>query len=149
MDGSFCATDGTGGTVMVLRDETGSIIVSACSFLSSCSSPLHAELESYREGIAVAREWSTLPCLIEMDYLEAVKLIKQPGIDRSMFMGIVQEIKEQLVVWGSLEIGVISREQNKASHVLANMACTLNIARSWPSSGPDEVLAMCRLSVIL
>jgi ribonuclease HI len=144
VDGSFCATDGTGGTCMVLRDETGMIIVSACSFMSSCSSPLHAELKSCREGIAMAMEWSTLPCLIEMDCTEAVKMIKEPGIDRSLFMSIVQEIKELLVEGDRFDIVVISHEQNKASHVLANLGRSMTLNRYWPNSGPDEVLAVCQ-----
>jgi hypothetical protein len=42
VDGSLCASDGTGRTGMILRDENRSIVVFACSFLSSCGSPLHA-----------------------------------------------------------------------------------------------------------
>jgi ribonuclease HI len=97
VDGSFCDTDGTGGICMVLRDETSMIVVSACSFLSSCSGPLQAKLESCRESIAMAMEWSTLQCLIKMDCTEVVKMIKAPGINQSLSMGIVQEIKEHLI----------------------------------------------------
>ncbi|KAM0836658.1 hypothetical protein ACQ4PT_062166 [Festuca glaucescens] len=145
VDGSFCVSDGTGGTSMILRDENGSIVVSTCSFLSSCSRPLNAELESCREGIAMALEWCTLPCLIEMDCAEAVKMIKEPGINRSPFMGIVQEIKEQVVAEVGFDISIISREQNSASHILANIGRSLSSSRLWPNSGPDEVLAACQV----
>jgi hypothetical protein len=144
VDGSFCASNDTGRTGMILWDENGSIVVSACSFLSSCSSPLHAELEACREGIAMALEWCTLPCLIEMDCAEAVRMIKEPGIDRSPFMGIVQEIKEQVAAGVDLHLSLISRDHNRASHILANIGRSLSSSRLWPNSGPDEVLAVCR-----
>jgi hypothetical protein len=144
VDRSFCASDDTGGTGMILRDENGSIVVSACSFMSSCSNPLHAKLESCREGIAMALEWCTLPCLIEMDCAEAVRMIKEPGIDRSPFMGIVQEIKEQVAAGVDLHLSLISHDQNRASHILANIGRSLSSSRLWPNSGPDEVLAVCR-----
>jgi hypothetical protein len=71
-------------------------------------------------------------------------MIQEPGIDRSMFMGIVQERKEQLDEGNRFEIGDISRQQNKASNVLANMGRALTVTRSWPRSGLDEVLAVCQ-----
>jgi hypothetical protein len=37
-------------------------------------------------------------------------MIKEPGIDRSPFMGIVQEIKEQVVPGVGFHISLISRE---------------------------------------
>lgn len=96
VDGSFSATDSNGGLGMIIRDENGSIIVSACKFLSSCCSPLYAELEACREDIAMALEWSLAPCTIEMDCEEAVHMIKEEGIDRSVFSSTVQEIKHFL-----------------------------------------------------
>jgi hypothetical protein len=60
----------------------------------------------------------------------------------SVQLVIVEEIKEQLNEGNRFEIGVITRRQNKASHVLANMGRALTVTRSWPSSGPDEGLAL-------
>jgi hypothetical protein len=85
------------------------VIASACSFLSSCNGPLHAELESCREGIDMAMEWSALQCLIKMDCAEVAKMIKAPSINRSLSMGIVQEIKEHLIEWDRFYIDVTSR----------------------------------------
>ena len=128
----------------MLRNENGSIVMSACRFLSSCGSPLEAELVACREGVAMVREWSSLPCLIEMDCTEAVKMVKAPGIDRSQFSGMVQELKEALQADGSLEIEVIRREQNNVSHVLANLGRTSALTRVWPNSGPVQALAACQ-----
>jgi hypothetical protein len=71
-------------------------------------------------------------------------MIKEPGIDRSPFMGIVQEIKEQVAAGVDLHLSLISRDHNRASHILANIGRSLSSSRLWPNSGPDEVLAVCR-----
>jgi hypothetical protein len=44
IDGSFKEVDGNGGSGMVLRDEVGHIIFSACHFLPSCVEAMEAEL---------------------------------------------------------------------------------------------------------
>jgi hypothetical protein len=40
-----------GGTGMILRDDDGNILFTACGFLQSCDSPLEAELYACREGL--------------------------------------------------------------------------------------------------
>ena len=93
VDGSFCAASGTGGIGVVIRDDAGLVIVSACHFLSSCQSPLEAELEACQEGVTMALNWSNQPCMVEMDCPEAVKMICSGELNRSPFTGLVQEIK--------------------------------------------------------
>ncbi|KAM0901411.1 hypothetical protein ACQ4PT_019967 [Festuca glaucescens] len=88
VDGSYYSASGTGGTGAVLRDPNGEIIVSACRFLPSCQNPLEAELEACRHGLALALEWSTLQCVLEMDCSEAVEMISSGELDRSSFTAI-------------------------------------------------------------
>ncbi|KAK1681977.1 hypothetical protein QYE76_042825 [Lolium multiflorum] len=107
-DGSFCEASGVGGAGMILRDAEGQIIVSACKLLNPCQSPLEAELEACRDGVALALEWSTLPCTVELDSSVAVKMIQSPELDRSLFAGIVQEIKQLLSSRCNMELVCIS-----------------------------------------
>ncbi|CAM0943761.1 unnamed protein product [Alopecurus aequalis] len=60
VDGSFDASSSSGGTGIILRDESGSIVISSCLHLRHCMDPLEAELEACREGIGVIQEWSSL-----------------------------------------------------------------------------------------
>jgi hypothetical protein len=44
VDGSFHDKNSTAGTGMILRDETGQVIFSACRFLPSCEEPFEVKL---------------------------------------------------------------------------------------------------------
>jgi ribonuclease HI len=144
VDGSFCASSEQGGTGAVLRDEKGSIIVSACRFLQTCRSPLEAELEACLDGIVLSLAWSTQPCVVETDCAEALKLISAVGVDRSPFTGIIQEIKGLLANSSTIELEGVSRDQNSVSHLLANLGRSSERSEAWPSSGPAEIMALCR-----
>jgi ribonuclease HI len=144
VDGSFCKEMGVGGAGVVLRDDRGAIIVSKSLSLQPCLSPLEAELEACREGVILALDWSSLPCMIEMDCAEAVNMIRSGELNRSPFTGLIQEIKRLMATRSNLVIGTISREQNSVSHMLANLGRTSARTQTWAGSGPDDVTALCR-----
>jgi hypothetical protein len=62
---------------MILRNETGQIIISACRFLHSCTEALEAELLACLEGLDFALQQSQLPILIETDCLNHGGSIQQ------------------------------------------------------------------------
>ena len=104
VDGSFVHTDGgLAGAGMILRDNDGNIIFSACRSILHCSGPLQAELLACQEGLSLALQWSTRPVDIEMDCMDAVKLIKSPTLDRSPHRMIVQDIKR---LFGERDISI-------------------------------------------
>jgi hypothetical protein len=129
---------------MVLRDDVGSIIVSACRFLQTCQSHLEAELEACRHGVSLAIEWPPLICIIEMDSLVAVKMIQADELDRSPHTSTIQEVKQLVSSRASIEFSYISRDQNNVSHVLANYGRTSTRSEVWPSSGPRSVPELCQ-----
>lgn len=90
VDGSFVHTDGgLARAGMILRDNDGNIIFSACRSILHCSGPLQAELLACQEGLSLALQWSTRPIDIKMDCMDAIKLIKSPTLDRSPHRMIV------------------------------------------------------------
>jgi ribonuclease HI len=84
--GSFRSEDGTVGTGMVLRDETGQVIFSACRFINSCAEALEAELLACSEDLELAIQHSQLPIIIDSDCSELVSAQKNPSQDRSAFL---------------------------------------------------------------
>ncbi|KAM0841900.1 hypothetical protein ACQ4PT_058715 [Festuca glaucescens] len=54
VDGSWVANGATGGASMILRDDQGAVIFTACQHLVSCDSPLEAELRACAEGLSLA-----------------------------------------------------------------------------------------------
>jgi hypothetical protein len=67
IDGSYKAENGTAGTGIILRDDTGKIILSACRSLRACEEPLEAEVSACAEGLELALLHSNLPIIIEFD----------------------------------------------------------------------------------
>ena len=143
VDGSFSHDDGRAGTGMVLRDQEGAIIFSACRSLWSCPDPLHAELAGCMEGIALALQWTELSFIVECDSLQAVQLINASGQDQSQYAMVVSEVKH-LMSERECHVIHISREQNNVSHTLANFGRTEDRTVVWLRSSPDNIPSLCR-----
>lgn len=66
-DGSVKVEDGSAEAGMVLRDEYGNIVLSACRQLLNCTDPLEAETRACEEGLSMAMQWSDKPVVLELD----------------------------------------------------------------------------------
>lgn len=140
-DGSFVAPTGAAGGGMVLRDDRGDIIYSACRELRTCDNVLEAELSACREGLDLALHRTTLPIIIEMDSAEAVSMLRAPTTDRSQHRTLVEEIN-RLVELDAREILFThcSRWQNIVSHELAAYGRSTPRTAVWFTAGPDFVV---------
>jgi hypothetical protein len=83
VDGAWESLDNRGGVGMILRDEEGHIIVSACSNLEMCASPLEAEAIACKQGVALALQHTNLPLLVESDCLVLTSMVQEEGVNRS------------------------------------------------------------------
>ncbi|XBI99227.1 hypothetical protein VPH35_019342 [Triticum aestivum] len=137
-DGSYDA-GGSAGSGMILRDEVGGIIFSACRQLFSCRDALESELTACMEGLSLSLQRSEAPIAMEMDSLMAVSMIQGEGVDRSVYASIVNEIK-YLRTLRETCITHVSRSQNKASDCLAKFARVSQRTVTWLRSGPPSVL---------
>ncbi|KAM3372416.1 hypothetical protein ACQJBY_019341 [Aegilops geniculata] len=133
---------------MILRDSDGNIVFSACRSIRHCSGPLQAELLACHEGLNLALQWSTLPVDIEMDCMDAARLIKSPTLDSSPHMMLVQEIKR---LFGERDnsIAHVSRNQNVVRHTLAGFGRSEGRTAVWLRSGPADVPLLCRNELIM
>ena len=119
VDGSFCEESKLGGAGMIMRNEKGEILFSACRFLETCSSPLEAELAACMEGCALALQTSDKPFIVEMDCAVAVVTIKSSEDDRSQFTYLVREVQRLLAEKVGSKVEEIRRDQNSVSDALA------------------------------
>jgi ribonuclease HI len=142
VDGSFNAARSNGGCGMILRDDNGAIVFSACEYLNHCANPLEAELVACREGIRKVIQLDCRPCIIEMDSCEAVSMIQETKLNRSPVAFLVEEIKELIRSTPSLKLAVISRDINSVSHLLANIGRSQARTMTWSNSGPEDVVAL-------
>ena len=140
VDGSFVASDDAGAG-MILRDNEGKIIFSACRSLFSCRDPLEAELCGIMEGLSLAIQRSDLPVAIESDSSMVVSLISSGEVDRSVYASLVNEIR---LLFGLRQTCIthVSHAQNKASDSLARFARIEGRTMTWLGSGPEEVLGI-------
>jgi hypothetical protein len=91
------------------------------------------------EGIALSRQWSDGPCIVEMDSTEVVALTHQKISGRSTEAYLLQEIKHLLGVDQKFKEELIRREQNNVSHVLANLSRSTMRTNFWLGSGLENI----------
>lgn len=83
-DGSHVPPTGEAGGGMILRDERGDIIYTACRQILTCDNGLEAELAACREGLELALYRTNLLIMVELDCAEAVSMLLHIlEIDRS------------------------------------------------------------------
>ncbi|XP_073360138.1 uncharacterized protein [Aegilops tauschii subsp. strangulata] len=140
-DGSYIAAIGAAGGGMILRDDRGETIYSACRELRTCDNALEAELEACREGLELALHRSNLPILVELDSAEAVSMITAREMDRSSHRTLIKEIRR---LAGSDARGIsftlCSRLQNMISHELAAYGRSTPRTAVWLTAGMDFVI---------
>ena len=93
IDGSFHADDGLAGIGMVLRNDIGFPIFTACQFLDDCGAPLEAELRACVEGVSLALNHSDLPIIVETDCSQLVEATRCSTPDRSPFLFWIAELR--------------------------------------------------------
>jgi ribonuclease HI len=140
IDGSFRESDHLAGLGMVLRNEEGWPVFSACRFISDCESPYEAESRACLEGLELALQFSQLPIIIESDCAKLIEAMSSRTQDRSSCVHLVSEIKylsshDRVCVFVKVE-----RSQVRVSHCLANLVRTERCIATWLGSGPEDVL---------
>jgi hypothetical protein len=84
------------GIGMILRDENGDVIISACRHLQHCIDATEAELTAIEEGLRLALHWFQGRFVVETDSAEAVHLIKQSTPNTSAYAFQISAIRELL-----------------------------------------------------
>lgn len=124
---------------MVLRDEQGQIIFTACTELLTCDNGVQAELEACREDLALER--TKLPIMVKMDSIEAVSMLMAHCEDRSQHRVLVEEIRRvATAVHREISFTPIIHSQNKVSHALAAYGLSTPHTMVWLCSGLDFIV---------
>jgi ribonuclease HI len=143
VDSSWYEQERQGGTGMILRDDEGSIMATACSFLKTCASPLEAEMLACHEGMRIAREWTDKPIVVESDCQVLVSMLKEEGVNRSPVATVVNQIKRLEHGRPAFQFSHISRDLNVVSHTLARFGCTNQCTKVWIRHGPVIIRDAC------
>jgi hypothetical protein len=128
---------------MILRDNEGSIMATACSYLKICASPLEAKMRACHEGMRIAREWTDKPIVVESDCQVLVSMLKEEGVNRSPVATVVNQIKWLQQGRPAYQFSHISRDSNVVRHTLVRFGCTNQCTEVWIRHGPDIIREAC------
>ena len=92
--------------------------MSACRPLRSCASALEVELQACIVGARLAKEWSEDQIILESDNLEVVRIIHDPGVNRTQLAMLVNEAKRLCQDGRVYRVEHVRPEMNTASHSL-------------------------------
>lgn len=143
VDGSHVADERTGGSGMVLRNDTGAIIFSTCCFLHSCRSPTEAEIATCLEGTSLTLQRTNMSLIIELDFKEGVDALSGRSINRSSLAGMVEETKSLLHVIQRHCFVHGRRSANGVTHCMAQMGRCSQRRVVWLGARPDDLCKIC------
>ncbi|KAK4433554.1 hypothetical protein Salat_1117700, partial [Sesamum alatum] len=130
-DGALFKVPAGAGAGMVARDHNGFCVAWNYQFIPHILDAEHAEALALRMlvEIAIARGWKDV--VLEGDCWTLVKKIKEDSNDISYIGPIVQETKVLLRRFSMWNIRWIARDNNKAAHNLAHLACSWQIQQPF------------------
>jgi hypothetical protein len=139
VDGSFVRR-GVAGTGMILHNNQGEVIIAACRHQEQCQYALELELMAIEYSVRLSLVWSESSFCVESDCAEAIELIKSIGPNVSAYAFRINSIRELLGERNS-SVAKIGREDNKASHELAQMGSVQGRTEVWLGNFPCELSA--------
>jgi ribonuclease HI len=127
---------GEAGASMVLRDDKGEVVFTACRNLQNCASALEAELTASNEGLKLTLCWSSEPIDLEMDCVMVVCMIMSKENNHSSLVHLIRDIK---ACFGERDIAIkqIDRSQNEAGHIMAKMIREGKVTQFWFRNFPE------------
>ncbi|XBH66566.1 hypothetical protein VPH35_095041 [Triticum aestivum] len=145
IDWAFKEEDGTGGTDMILQDNTCAIVFASSRFLPRRSSAMEVETAACAEGISFALEWSAEPFILKTNCAVAANMIRDDGVNRSPVAAKVVEIKALLQSGREHAISHVFRGQNIVAHALSQLIRRINTrTAAWIRHGPDVIRKLCQ-----
>lgn len=77
--------DGTAAVGMILQRHDGSVIFSAYRYLFNCSDALETEIDALMIGMALAREHTNPPVVVQSDSSAALSCLSGSNLDSSVY----------------------------------------------------------------
>ena len=118
-DGSFMEADGTAAAGFILRRHDGSVVFAAYRFLFNCNEALEAEIHVLMIGMALVRQHTELPILVQPDSSTALSCLSGSSLISSVYGHLVAEIKHLMVKKEFISLK-IKRERNSSHNIHAS-----------------------------
>ncbi|RLM84340.1 hypothetical protein C2845_PM04G09020 [Panicum miliaceum] len=118
VDGAYDATTGEGGVGVVIRDNSGSVLLTAWKFIQRGQDAEEVEALACAEGLLLAKEWCPPRAVLETDCSTMVKALMMQGVHRSRLKFIIEEAREAGNGLSDWTVVHTRRESNGVAHEL-------------------------------
>jgi ribonuclease HI len=135
VDGAFDA-DGKASFGVVIRNESGRVILSAWGEIRDAVSAEETEHVACREGVKLAAQWSLLLTILESDCSTVINFLMSPDVQRSQSAFTISETRQAAEGLPSIKFKHVGREQNRVAHELAQLGRRLSHNAVWNDRGP-------------
>ena len=92
VDGAF-KSNGDASLGVVIRDDAGTVLLSAWRVVANASCAEEVEIMACREGIALAAQWTPRRAILESDCSRAIKYLSNPEEQRTSSAFVIREAK--------------------------------------------------------
>jgi ribonuclease HI len=144
LDARFCRDSGQACCGVVVRDQSGAVMLSAWKYLENIASPEEAEALACLEGMRVAVDYMRQPLQVESDCMVLINALQSPYPDRASWLGTITEIKELSQLFPDCNFNHVRRTGNQAAHALAQLALRRKHGDVLRAGFPQEIAKIVR-----
>jgi hypothetical protein len=78
--------------------------------------------------------------VLELDCVNVVRKLNEPGMDRSVQSFAIEELKQELMALDGHVVKWVRRSANSVAHKLAKEGCDLELCKTWFLFSPDCIV---------
>ncbi|XP_071674252.1 uncharacterized protein [Lolium perenne] len=139
-DGAWNKASEKGGGGVVVRDHDGRFLAGACHFVPSLPDPEAAEIQSCKRAMELVKLLKLKEVVLELDCVNVVRKLNEPGMDRSVQSFVIEELKQELKALDGHVVKWVRRSANSVAHILAKKSCDLELCKTWFLFSPDCIV---------
>ena len=137
VDGALLAESGAAGIGVVIRDNRGTVLLSAWKSLQGVGSAEEIEALACREGrLHLAAEWIKKPTILESDCSTVIDYLVRKKQQRAPAFFTIQEALQEASKLPKVAFSSVGRVQNTLAHELAPLARRLDHSAVWRGRYP-------------
>ncbi|KAK9950614.1 hypothetical protein M0R45_006095 [Rubus argutus] len=138
-DGAYKTELELGGIGVVVRNEDGNVIASLSRSIPVVSSAFHTEVEACRAALLLASQQGWDDFILETDCANLVSTLERIGEDFSEYGRIIDDCREYMLTFNTIEIRHIYREANCVANRLAHIASISTIDKLCLNETPSII----------
>lgn len=128
---------GRRGVGLVVRDEVGDIMVTACYSFTTGWNVLMTEAFAVLHGLRICRDAGLLHLEMETDSLMVANALQGKGSNLNYASTFIHDALHIACSFSFISFNHVSRKSNNVAHTLAKFSLDLGEDRVWLEEGPN------------